>query len=53
LNNKFGLKAVLNRRIKENKEICYRISIRKESINKLRELIKEYMIKEMLYKIGL
>jgi hypothetical protein len=53
LENKFELKAGLKRRIKENREICYRIRFHISSINNLRNLVSPYIIPEMLYKLGL
>ena len=53
LNRKFGLKASIRKRIKENKEICYRIAINRKSVQRLRATVLPYMIDSMIYKIGL
>lgn len=53
LENKFGLKAGIKRRIKGNGEICYRIRFHLSSINNLRNLVSPYIISEMIYKLGL
>ena len=53
LENKFGLKAGIKKRIKGNGEICYRIRFHLSSINNLRNLVSPYIIPEMLYKLGL
>jgi hypothetical protein len=49
LQDKFGLKCFIHYN-KDNKPIIY---IFKESMDKLRSLVSEYFIKEMLYKLGL
>lgn len=53
LNNKFGLKAGLKRRIKGNGEICYRIRSHLLSIDTLRNLVSPYIIPGMFYKLGI
>jgi hypothetical protein len=55
LKDKFGLTATIKRRIKANKEICWRIrfSGKAENICKLRSLVKPYFIPSMLYKLNL
>lgn len=54
LNTNFGLKASLKRRIKSNKEVCWRIrfSSQSENILKLRSLVLPYIIDSMKYKLG-
>lgn len=49
LQDKFGLKCSIH----YNRDNNPRIYIFKESMNKLRSLVSEYFIKEMLYKLGL
>ena len=49
LQDKFGLKCSIHYN-RDNKPIIY---IFKESMGKLRSLLSEYFIKEMLYKLGL
>lgn len=49
LQDKFGLKCSIH----YNRDNKPRIYIFKESMNKLRSLVSEYFIKEMLYKLGL
>jgi len=49
LQDKFGLKCSIHYN-RDNKPIIY---IFKESMSKLRSLVSEYFIKEMLYKLGL
>lgn len=55
LNNNFGLIATPKRRIKDNKEVCWRIrfSGRAENIRKLRELVQPHFIPSMLYKLNI
>jgi len=55
LQSQFGLLATKQRRIKENKEICWRIrfSQAKGNILNLRSLVQSYFIPTMLYKINL
>jgi hypothetical protein len=55
LNNNFGLLSGQNKRIKSNKEICWRIrlSSKTENISKLRSLVIPHFIPSMLYKVGL
>lgn len=52
---KFDLQASLKRRIKSNKEICWRIrfSGKDQNINKLRSLLKPYFLTSMLYKLSI
>ena len=49
LQNKFGLKCSIHYNIDKKP----RIYIYKESIDKLRSLVSQYFIKEMLYKLGI
>jgi len=49
LQDKFGLKCSIH----YNRDNKPRIYIFKESMSKLRSLVSEYFIKEMLYKLGL
>lgn len=55
LEENFNLKATVMRRIKKNKELCWRIrlSSKSENISKLRSLIQPYFIPSMLYKLNL
>ena len=55
LKNKFDLNCSLLRRIKSNKEICWRIrfSSKFENIEKLKNLVKPYFIPSMLYKLNI
>jgi len=50
----FNLIAGKNKRIKDNKEICWRIRLSQDSnnIKILKSLVKPHLIKSMLYKIG-
>ncbi len=49
LQDKFGLKCSIH----FNRDNKPRIYIFKESMDKLRSLVSQYFIKEMLYKLGL
>lgn len=55
LKDKFYLNATVQRRIKSNKEICWRIrfSSKTDNISKLISLIKPYFIKSLLYKLNI
>jgi hypothetical protein len=55
LKSKFNLTATVQRRIKSNKEICWRIrfSSKSENICLLRTLVQPYLIPSMLYKLNL
>ena len=50
LSEKFGLISTLQKRVKANKEVCWRIrfSGRSENINKLTNLVLPYFIPSML-----
>ena len=52
LNDKFGIKATINKRSNSNGSV-WRIRISKESMVKLRLLVSPYFIPEMLYKLGI
>ena len=54
LYSNFGLVAGKKKRIKENKEICWRIRFSSINVNiiKLRDLVRPYFISSMLYKIS-
>lgn len=55
LKSKFNLTATVQRRIKANKEICWRIrfSSKSENIFLLRTLVQPYLIPSMLYKLNI
>ena len=55
LKSKFNLTATVQRRIKSNKEICWRIrfSGKSENICLLRTLIQSYIIPSMFYKLNI
>ena len=55
LNSKFNLTAKVKRRIKSNKEVCWRIKFdnKKENIDKLTNLVKPYFVPSMLYKLNI
>ena len=55
LKYKFNLTATVKRRIKANKEICWRIrfSGKKDNINLLIVLVKPYFIPSMFYKLNI
>lgn len=50
----FGLLSTKSKRIKSNKDICWRIrlSSKAANLNLLRLIVKPYMIPEMEYKLG-
>ena len=55
LYEKFGLISTVQKRIKANKEVCWRIrfSSKSENIDKLRNLVQPYFITSMLYKLNI
>ena len=55
LETKFNLLASVQRRVKSNKEICWRIRFSRKSKNldTLISLVKPYFITSMLYKLNL
>lgn len=55
LNSKFNLKATVKRRIKANKELCWRIrfSSKTDNILKLINLVKPHFIPSMLYRLNI
>jgi hypothetical protein len=55
LKDKFNLLATINRRIKANKEVCWRIrfSSKSENLSKLRSLIHPHFIPSMYYKLNI
>jgi ubiquinol-cytochrome c reductase cytochrome b subunit len=55
LDEKFDLLSTVKRRIKLNKEVCWRIrfSSKSENITKLRLLVKPYIIPSMYYKLNI
>ena len=55
LNENFGLFSTVQKRIKENKEICWRIrfSSKSENIDKLKNYVQPYFIPTMLYKLNI
>lgn len=55
LETKFCLKAGYFRKIKINKEVCWRIRLsqKTENLTNLRSLVKPFFIPSMLYKLGL
>ena len=55
LKTKFNLTATVQRRIKSNKEICWRIrfSGKSENICLLRTLVQSYIIPSMFYKLNI
>ena len=55
LKSKFNLTATVQRRIKSNKEICWRIrfSGKSENICLLRTLVQSYIIPSMFYKLNI
>jgi hypothetical protein len=54
LNDNFELLAAKQRRIKANKEVCWRIKVsgKFSNISKLRILVKPYLIPSMYYKLN-
>ena len=52
LDEKFGIKATINKRSNPNDKVVWRIRISKNSMEKLKILVYPYMITEMLYKSG-
>ena len=53
LNNKFGIKATLKKRRKEDGVEVWRIRTSRLSMEKLKTLVVPYLIPEMLYKVGI
>lgn len=53
LNEKFGLKATANKRELKNGAIGWRIRFSKTSLNKLKTLVSNFVIPEMMYKLGI
>jgi hypothetical protein len=53
LNNKFGIKARINKRTTANNIIVWRIRINKLSMDRLKTLVISFMLSEMLYKLGM
>lgn len=55
LNKKFDLIATPQRRIKDNKEISWRIRFNRidSNINKLRKIVYPYFLKTMYYKLNI
>ena len=55
LSEKFGLSSTVQKRIKANKEVCWRIrfSSKSENIDKLKNYVQPYFIPAMLYKLNL
>lgn len=55
LKDKFNLVCTTKRRIKSNKEVCWRIrfSIKSENLSNLRSLVQPYFIPSMLYKLNI
>jgi len=55
LKDKFNLLASTKRRIKFNKEVCWRIkfSSKSENISNLRYLVQPYFIPSMFYKLNI
>lgn len=53
LDEKFGIKATINKRSNPNNSVVWRIRINKVSIEKLKLLVSPYFIPEMLYKLGI
>ena len=55
LTKNFNLTTTTKKRIKFNKEVCWRIrfSGKKENINLLKSLVLPYFIPSMVYKLGL
>ena len=55
LKSKFNLTATVQRRIKSNKDICWRIrfSGKKDNIDLLRVLVKPHFIPSMFYKLNI
>ena len=55
LTTNFGLTATLKRRIKSNKEVCWRIRFSRKADNILRliKLVKPHFIPSMLYKLNI
>lgn len=52
LEEKFGLKASLNKRVSSKGNIGWRIRISKSSLEKLIILVSPHIIPEMMYKLG-
>jgi len=55
LKDNFDLVSTKKRRIKANKEVCWRIrfSGKLENIHNLRKLVKPYLISSMYYKFNI
>ena len=55
LSKNFGLSSTVLKRIKSNKEICWRIrfSSKSDNINKLISLVQPHFIPSMLYKLNI
>ena len=55
LNENFGLFSTVQKRIKENKEICWRIrfSSKSDNIKNLVNLVQPHFIPSMLYKLNI
>ena len=55
LSEKFDLISTIKKRIKANKEVCWRIrfSSNPTNINRLINLVRPYFIPSMLYKLNL
>ena len=55
LSEKFGIVSTLKKRIKVNKETCWRIrfSSKSDNINKLINLVRPFFIPSMLYKLNI
>lgn len=53
LNDKFGIKATINKRTNPNGKVVWRIRVSKNSMANLINISKPYFIPEMLYKLGI
>jgi hypothetical protein len=53
LHDKFGIKATLKKRKKENGVMVWRIRTSRLSMEKLKILVVPNLIPEMLYKVGI
>ena len=53
LDDKFGIKATLKKRKKENGVMVWRIRTSRLSMEKLKILVAPYLIPEMIYKLGI
>ena len=53
LGDKFGIKATINKRSNPTGNVVWRINISILSMEKLKKLVRPYLIPEMMYKLGI